>query len=169
MGDYILRLRERAGPDLVLQLPSVSVGVRDGAGRLLMVKHVEHGLWLLPGGSIEPGETPADAAVRECWEELGMLVKLTKMVGVFSGPEFLVKYRSGEQVSYVMTVFEAQGEAGELSANPTEILAARFTPPGEAGSLDLALWVPEVLDALQDRASGRAAFRAPTWRPASGA
>ena len=30
------------------------------------------GLWDIPGGTVEPGETPADAAVRECWEEAGL-------------------------------------------------------------------------------------------------
>ncbi|GAA1243745.1 NUDIX hydrolase [Oryzihumus leptocrescens] len=30
------------------------------------------GLWDVPGGTVEPGETPAEAAVRECWEEAGL-------------------------------------------------------------------------------------------------
>lgn len=32
------------------------------------------GMWEFPGGKIEPGETPAEAAVRECWEETGLKV-----------------------------------------------------------------------------------------------
>ncbi|HEX8971612.1 NUDIX hydrolase [Oryzihumus sp.] len=30
------------------------------------------GQWDVPGGTVEPGETPAEAAVRECWEEAGL-------------------------------------------------------------------------------------------------
>ena len=32
------------------------------------------GMWEFPGGKIEPGESPAEAAVRECWEETGLEV-----------------------------------------------------------------------------------------------
>lgn len=41
-------------------------------GRLLLIHHVKSGLWLPPGGHIEPGEAPAEAAVREVHEETGV-------------------------------------------------------------------------------------------------
>jgi 8-oxo-dGTP pyrophosphatase MutT (NUDIX family) len=39
-------------------------------GKILLVEHIKSGLWLPPGGHLEPGEDPWDAAVRECHEEL---------------------------------------------------------------------------------------------------
>lgn len=41
------------------------------AGRPLFAYQRKRGLWELPGGGIEPGETPRQAAVRELWEETG--------------------------------------------------------------------------------------------------
>jgi mutator protein MutT len=37
--------------------------------------------WETPGGKIEPGETPEAAAIRECWEEIGMMPKILKKLG----------------------------------------------------------------------------------------
>lgn len=43
---------------------------------VLLVKHRNHGLWLQPGGRVEPHEDPAQAAVREVKEETGIDVKI---------------------------------------------------------------------------------------------
>lgn len=48
--------------------------VRDG--RVLLHLHRKLGMWLPPGGHIEPGELPDEAAVREVWEETGVAVEL---------------------------------------------------------------------------------------------
>lgn len=53
--------------------------VRDAAGRLLLVRRAHEpaqGMWSLPGGRIEPGETPAQAAAREVAEETGLAVEV---------------------------------------------------------------------------------------------
>ena len=46
--------------------------VLDGEGRVLLHRHKRLGIWLQPGGHLDPGESPADAAVRETLEETGL-------------------------------------------------------------------------------------------------
>ena len=81
ISDYMRCLREKVGPDLLLA-PSVTIITFDDQGRILLARHADTGVWVAPGGSVDPHESPADAAVREMWEETGLLVEPTKILGV---------------------------------------------------------------------------------------
>lgn len=72
-------------PDKGYVTPKVDVraAVRDGSGRLLLVRERSDGLWALPGGWADVGESPAQAAVRETAEEAGYLVETTGLVGLY--------------------------------------------------------------------------------------
>jgi len=52
-------------------------------GKLLMVREAEDGLWSLPGGWADVGDTPSTAVCREVAEETGLEVKATKLLGVW--------------------------------------------------------------------------------------
>ena len=121
---------------------------------------------MLPGGAIEPGETPADAAVREAWEETGFLVRLTRLVGVFGGSHYVVQYRNGDRASYVSSVFEATIDGGQWKPDGVELRELRFVTDSDAALLTLAPWVPEVLVSVF-RHDGGGAFRSATWAPHS--
>lgn len=53
---------------------AAGVLLRDGAGRVLLVQPAYKDYWELPGGAVEAGESPYDAAVRELSEELGIVL-----------------------------------------------------------------------------------------------
>lgn len=67
-----------------LRVAAYCVIVEDG--RMLLAHWNEHGRsgWTLPGGGLEPGEDPKDAAVREAMEETGYAVELTDLCGIDS-------------------------------------------------------------------------------------
>lgn len=62
--------------------------LRDGAGRVLSVRKRGTDRFLLPGGKLEPGESPVQAAAREVAEELGVSVPVEELVllGAFEAP-----------------------------------------------------------------------------------
>jgi len=66
---------------------TVSAAVIERAGRLLIARRPAHellgGMWEFPGGTLEAGETPAAAAVREITEELGAAILVGEPVGVY--------------------------------------------------------------------------------------
>lgn len=65
-------------------IPCVGAIVRDGAGRLLLVRRAHppaQGLWSIPGGRVEAGESAEDAVVRELAEETGLEGTVEREVG----------------------------------------------------------------------------------------
>ena len=70
-----------AGPDGVVREFTVATFVVQ-RGRVLLLWHPKHSMWLPPGGHIEAGELPDEAAVREVFEETGVRVQLVGQGGV---------------------------------------------------------------------------------------
>jgi ADP-ribose pyrophosphatase YjhB (NUDIX family) len=163
MSDYIRGLRARIGTT-VLEVPTASVLVQDERARVLLVRHVEGNDWTTPGGMIEPYETPSDAAVRETWEETGLFVALTHVIGVFGGPLCASTYANGDQVAWVATVFGATRVGGDLAPDGEETLEARYFERSEIPALRCKPHARMFIDAAY--AQSRAAqFQPATWRP----
>lgn len=124
MSEYLTRLRAKVGNDLLF-MPSVACVIRDAQGRILLARHVD-GRWTLPGGWMDPGETPEDAARREVLEEASVEIELAGIAGVFGGPEFHSFYPNGDEVAWVSIVFEARIAEGIPSPGDDETADVRW-------------------------------------------
>ncbi len=60
------------------------VFVVNGADEVLLIQRADNGLWALPGGCQNLGETAKACAVRECFEESGITVEIDALLGVWS-------------------------------------------------------------------------------------
>ena len=163
ISSYVQALRARVGSARLL-LPSVAALIYDDANRLLLVRQSDGGVWSTPGGAIEPSETPADAAVREAWEETGLYVEPRRLVGVYGGPDFIVRYPNGDESQYVVIAFECVSRAGYLRPDGEETVEVRYWSHTEAGALSLSSWLRPVLPAFYMRQAA-AAFEPANWRP----
>ncbi|MEJ7651960.1 MAG: NUDIX domain-containing protein [Chloroflexia bacterium] len=63
----------------------VEAAVFDETGGVLLVRRRDNGLWALPGGIAEIGQTLPEAALRELWEEAGLRGEAVRLLGVFDG------------------------------------------------------------------------------------
>jgi ADP-ribose pyrophosphatase YjhB (NUDIX family) len=54
--------------------------ILDDQGRILLVRRADDGLWAMPGGWVEPDETPEQAVVRESLEETGLVVSARRLL-----------------------------------------------------------------------------------------
>ena len=110
--------------------PSVSAVIFDRRGWLLLQQRSDGGQWGLPGGSVEIGESVADAVVREVREETGLTVRPLRIVGVYSDPALqIVRYPDGNVWHYVSICFECKAVRGTLTTCD-ETLALDYFPPG---------------------------------------
>ena len=81
------------------QIPCIGAIVFDEQGRLLLVQRANppaQGKWSLPGGRLEPGETPETGVVREVREETGLDVTVIREVGTIqrdapSGDTYVIR------------------------------------------------------------------------------
>jgi 8-oxo-dGTP diphosphatase len=101
------------GPNPVRRhIPCAGAVVKDDAGRMLLILRGHDpgkGLWSIPGGRIEPGETGEEAVVREVREETGLDVICGQLLGSVERPG-----RAGDVI--VISDFTAIVVGGELAA-----------------------------------------------------
>jgi 8-oxo-dGTP pyrophosphatase MutT (NUDIX family) len=105
ISSHFQQLRNKIGHDL-LQIPGVAAVIYDDAQRILLQQNTKDFSWSLPAGSVEPGEAPAQAIVREVWEETSLKVRPVKVLGVFGGESFRHKYANGDLVEYSVILFK---------------------------------------------------------------
>ena len=145
MSDYIRRLRDKIGRDYLL-VPAAGALIRNGEGRVLLVRHVD-GPWQLPGGAIDPDESPEDAVRRECREEASIEIRPLRIAGAFGGADYRSRYTNGDEVGIVAIVYEAEIVSGTPS-------------PGDDETQDVDWFSPDELQALDLRAASRATLAA---------
>jgi ADP-ribose pyrophosphatase YjhB (NUDIX family) len=94
-----------------------SAAIFNEEGKVLLTRRLDNGQWCLPSSGMEAGESPAETAVREIFEETGLHVRVTRLVGVYSDPNQLVMYVDGKKVQILAVHFEAEitGETLGLS------------------------------------------------------
>ena len=131
----------------------VGVVIRDQRGWILLEKRSDNGMWGLPGGRIEPGESVTEAAMREVKEETGLIITITRLLGVYSEPTNRIVTFSDNVVHLVDILLEAGVVSGELScSNESEDLQF-YDPAALPPESDI---VPPARLPLQDVLAGLA-------------
>jgi 8-oxo-dGTP diphosphatase len=117
---------------------AVGAIVHDGGGRLLVVRRGRPpalGLWSLPGGRVEAGESDEEALTREVAEETGLAVAVGDLVGSVVRPPYEIR-------DYRCTVASGRLRAGDDASDAAWVTLAELrTLPTTPGLLDaLSTW-----------------------------
>jgi 8-oxo-dGTP diphosphatase len=123
-------------------IPCVGAVIKDDAGRLLLIRRGHEpgkGLWSVPGGRVEDGESDADALVREVREETGLIVAPGRLIGSVQRP-----------AGTTGSVFDIRDYTAEVTGgmlvSGDDADDAMWAGPGELDSLPMT---PGLLEALR--------------------
>lgn len=103
--------------------------------------------WVFPGGRIDDGETPEDAAVRECAEETGLTVTAGNVIGQRTHPA------TGQAISYLACTPSDDGTAARVAA-PDELVEVRWLGLDEVEEL-----MPDLFGPIRTHLVERSAVR----------
>jgi ADP-ribose pyrophosphatase YjhB (NUDIX family) len=93
---------------------AVTAVVKDEHNRLLLIERVDNGLWALPGGAQDIGESVTQAAIREVLEETGIEIEVIGLSGIYSDPRHVIAYDDGEVRQEFSISFHARPTGGML-------------------------------------------------------
>lgn len=149
--EFIREIRAAGAGHLLLLLPGVTAVVFDDEGRVLLGRRADTGRWSVVGGIAEPGEQPAETAVREVYEETAVRCVPERVVLV----QMLepVTYANGDVCQYQDVTFRCRATGGEARAADGELL-------------EVAWFAPDALPPLEPFALNRihrALDEEPTW------
>jgi 8-oxo-dGTP pyrophosphatase MutT (NUDIX family) len=129
---YIIEMRRHIGHRM-LYLPAIKAVVINDKQEILLQKSRDTGTWMTIGGMIEPGEEPADAAVREVFEETAVRVAPIRVIGVYAGPE--VTYPNADHIICQTIAFLCNPLDGSPRVNDDESLDVAYFPLNALPSL----------------------------------
>lgn len=137
---------EKAGEHMIVRAGAAVIPVRPDGTFLLELRR-DCGLWGLVGGRVEPGESVADSALRECREETGLEAEIDDLLGVYSRPEGrMIRFEpSGDERQIVDVVLVVSVSADAEATPSSESVELRWfdrrsLPPKD--KFLLAAWEP---------------------------
>jgi 8-oxo-dGTP pyrophosphatase MutT (NUDIX family) len=117
-------------------VPAASAVVSDERGAILLQLRADNGLWALPGGTMQLGESIATTAVRETMEETGLDIEITGLVGLYTDPRHIIEYANGEVRQQFNVCFSARVVGGTLKGSD-ESTAVEFIEPARLDAIDM--------------------------------
>ncbi|MGG3467416.1 NUDIX domain-containing protein [Neobacillus pocheonensis] len=124
---YIEDLRKLIGTKALILVGAVVAAI-DDEGKILLQKRPE-GIWALPGGLLELGESAEDAARREVFEETGVEVGKLQLTEVYSGEQYYRKLPNGDEFYPVTIAYISKDiKNSNIKIDGQETIDAGFFP-----------------------------------------
>lgn len=124
--EYYQEIRQYVGHRPLI-LPGAVVIIQNEFNEILLQER-KPGLFGLPGGLMDLGESLEETASREVLEETGLSVSDLELCKVFSGPDYYFKIDNGDEFYSVTVVYQTKTFTGTLQANEEETLSLNFFP-----------------------------------------
>lgn len=138
------------GKDAKFRVSATSIIFDDAREKVLLTRRKDNNRWCLPGGGMDPGESAEETCIRETFEETGLEVSVTRLVGIYTSPNVIIEYEDGNRWQSVGINFEAAVLGGEMRKTEEAIDLGYFRVDS-LGDLDLMEnQMERIQDALSD-------------------
>lgn len=128
---YIEDLRKLVGHRPLIFVGAVAV-ITDEKGRILLQQRkFPNGVWGIPGGLMELGESTEDVARREVLEETGLKIGKLNLINVYSGSNHFIVAENGDEFYVVTVAYYTNEFEGELIVDRKESIKFDFFYPDE--------------------------------------
>lgn len=118
---------KRLGKNGELRIGCSATILDESHQKVLLTRRKDNGLWCLPGGHMESGESVEECCVREVFEETSLQVRVKRLTGVYSNPDQLVIYPDGSQAHFVVMNFYVEIVDGKLGLSEETSEAGYFS------------------------------------------
>ena len=132
---YLGQLRAIVG-DRLLLVPGARIVIEDSEGRILLQQRSDFGVWGLPGGNAEEGESLESVVVREVVEETGLTVSDLKPFGFGCDPAHeTITFPNGDRCQFFALIFYTKSFAGSATIADEESSALAWFDLGNLPTL----------------------------------
>ena len=114
MSNYIKEIRKLVGHKTIIQCAASIICINEN-NEILLGKRTDNNLWGYFGGAVEIDEKVEDCAIREFYEETGLIADEIEFFCINSGPEAHYIYPNKDEVSNIEIVYVCKKYHGELS------------------------------------------------------
>jgi ADP-ribose pyrophosphatase YjhB (NUDIX family) len=128
--DYFTKIHQLVGKEKIILSGAAGAVVKDGK-ILLVRRHNLSRTWGIPGGVQELGETIRETVHREVLEEVGLDLRPTDLIGVYSGPQWNIDLPDGGGIQQLIVFFLVEGEVDEITIQKSEVAEWGFFAPDE--------------------------------------
>jgi len=132
---HIAELRSLIGHRLLI-VPTARAVVIDDDRQVVLGRDrdCDYPRWMFPGGVIDPAEHPADAAVRECFEETGIVAIPEALTSVTASP--VITHKTGDLTQHIDITFRCRAVGGDARPYDGEFAEVRWYPFDDLPHMD---------------------------------
>jgi 8-oxo-dGTP pyrophosphatase MutT (NUDIX family) len=125
IDSYVTSMRKLIGQKPLILVAAGAI-ILDDRRRVLLQLRTDDGRWGIPGGTMEPGETVEQCAMREVLEETRLTLDELRLFGIYSGEQQHHTYPNGDEVYCVNVVFLSTAFHGTLRGDANETVRLQF-------------------------------------------
>jgi len=119
-NSYHGRLRSAMG-DATLMFVGARGVIRNLKGEFLLIQRSDNGMWAFPAGGMEIGESLADCAIRETFEETGLKAGKATLFAFLTAPRYTFTNMFGDTYQHLSGSYLLEEVSGDLQPDPEEV------------------------------------------------